>query len=445
MRRAVIPKARLQRILALAMPIIGGMVSQNILNLVDAAMVGRLGTAALGAVGLGGFVNFLASAIILGLGAGVQTIAARRMGEGKFEESAVPLTAGVMLSLFVGIPWTVGLYLLAPVLFRALADDPEVVRQGVPFLQMRVLGLVALSANMCFRGFWNAINRPGNYMRTLVVMHASNIAFNWVLIYGNLGFPKLGTQGAGLGTMLATVLGTGVYFALDFKEARRGGFLRKLPTRETLGALVRVALPAGVQQLFFAAGMTAFLWIVGKVGTDELAASNVLLNLVLVGVLPGLGFGLASASLVGQALGRREPQDARLWGWEVSRLALVAVALVALPGALMPELILRVFLTDAHVVELAAPTLRLVACLLGPDAAGFVLMQSLIGAGDARRVMAASTALQWGAFLPIAYVLGPLLGFGLFWIWAANMLYRLVQAGVFAALWRGEAWTRVRV
>lgn len=441
----MIPKDRLERILSLALPIIGGMVSQNILNLVDAAMVGRLGVAALGAVGLGGFVNFLASAIILGLGAGVQTIAARRIGEDRFGESAVPLTGGVLLSLAIGIPWTVALWFLAPMLFTALADDPEVVKHGVPFLQMRVLGLVALSANMCFRGFWNAINRPGNYMRTLVVMHASNIAFNWVLIYGNLGFPKLGTQGAGLGTTLATVLGTAVYFALDFKEARRGGFLRTMPTKETLASLFRVALPAGVQQLFFAAGMTAFMWIVGKVGTRELAASNVLLNLVLVGVLPGLGFGLASASLVGQALGRKDPTDARAWGWQVSRLALVTVALVAIPGAIAPELILGAFLDDPHTIDLAAPALRLVALLLGPDAAGLVLMQSLIGAGDARRIMMLSIVLQWCLFLPIAYVIGPVWGLGLFAIWAANMVYRLVQAAAFAWMWHGGAWSRVRI
>ncbi len=104
MASLVVPLERRRRILHLALPIIGGMVSQNVLNLVDAGMVGSFGDDALAAVGVGGFLNFLLTAFILGLSAGVQAMASRRVGEGRESESAVPLNGGLVIALTVAIP-----------------------------------------------------------------------------------------------------------------------------------------------------------------------------------------------------------------------------------------------------------------------------------------------------------------------------------------------------
>ncbi|MEM9188200.1 MAG: MATE family efflux transporter, partial [Myxococcota bacterium] len=302
---------RLKRILFLALPIIGGMVSQNILNLVDTGMVGALGDQALAAVGLGGIANFLATAFVLGMGAGVQAICARRVGEGKLNESAVPLNGGLLLAVSVSIPWAILLWFLVPFVFPYFIDDSAVVDQGIPYLQARVLAMTAMAMNVCFRGFWNATDRSWLYMSTLIVMHVTNIFLNWVLIYGNLGAPRLGAEGAGVASAIATWLGTVVYVGLAVHFARGQGFLARRPSGAVLRSILKLSIPNGIQQTFFAGGMFTFHLIVGQMGTAQLAASNVIVNLLLVGILPGIGFGLAGMSLVGQALGRGEPEDAR--------------------------------------------------------------------------------------------------------------------------------------
>ena len=108
---------RLRRILTLALPIIGGMISQNVLNLVDTAMVGTLGDAALAAVGLGGFVNFMFMALILGVSTGVQVMSARRKGQGLMDQTAVPLNAGLAMVLVTAPILTVILYSALPDLY----------------------------------------------------------------------------------------------------------------------------------------------------------------------------------------------------------------------------------------------------------------------------------------------------------------------------------------
>lgn len=441
----MLSRDRRRRILILALPILGGMASQNVLNLVDTAMVGVLGAPALAAVGMASFVNFMASAFVTGLSAGVQAMAARRKGEGRTDQVARPLNGGLLLAVVLAVPWSVVLAWQAGRLFGWLVDDPQVVQLGTPYLQARLLAMVALGANFAFRGYWNGVDLSTMYLRTIVTMHVANVALNWVLIFGHFGFPEMGVTGAGIGSAIATFLGAGLYVLRGFRHARDGGFMRSIPDRETMSGMLRLSIPAGLQQFFFASGMTAFFWIIGQVGTAELAASNVLVHLLLVAVLPGLGFGLASATLVGQALGRGEPEDARRWAWDVGKIAMVLVGLIALVGLVTPRTILSLFLHSPETLALATLPLQIIAATIAFDTLGMVLMHSLLGAGYNRPVMVVSIVLQWGLFLPVAYVVGPALGGGMLAVWVAQVGYRFLQTLAFVAMWRRGRWAEVTV
>ena len=421
------------------------MLSQNVLNLVDTAMVGTLGNAALAGVGLGGFANFLFSAFILGLSAGVQAMAARRVGQGRLTETAIPLNGGLLLALFIAVPWSATLITFAPEYFPLLASDAAVVEQGVPYLRARLFAMFAMGMNFAFRGYWNAVDKSILYMRTLISMHVVNIFLNWVLIFGNLGAPELGAAGAGVASAIATVFGTASYFLLGRGYARDAGFLRGLPNRETMSTNIRLAAPAGLQQFFFAAGMTVFLMLVARMGTPELAATKVIIDLILVGILPGIGFGLAAASLAGQALGRGNPGDAKQWGWDVTKMAVVVVGALSVPAVLVPEWILSGFIHEPSTLALAKDPLRLVAGFLFIDAVGMVLMNALMGVGDVKRVMLIATSFQWLIFLPLVYLLGPVMGLGLVTVFAVQVIYRGLQSLTFAFMWKGGRWQSIEL
>jgi putative MATE family efflux protein len=394
---------------------------------------------------MGSFVNFMAMAFVMGLSAGVQAIASRRFGEGKWSETAAPLNAGLLIALGFGIPWSVLLFFNADRIFPVLVDDPEVVKLGVPYLQARFAGIAAIGMNFCFRGFWNGISQSRRYLQTLVAMHILNIFLNWVLIFGHLGFPELGTTGAGLGTTIATYFGTVIYVVLALRHAAGSGFLNRIVDRASMLSMIRLSAPASLQSFFFAAGMTTLFWIIGQIGTRELAASNVLVQLLLVAILPGIGFGMAAASLVGQALGRGDAKDAVQWGWDVSRLAMVLVGTMALVGLVFPDLLLRIFLHDPETVALARGPLRLLGATMTIETLGTVLLNALLGAGSSTTVMAVSIGLQWGLFLPAAYVVGPVLGLGLTAVWIGQVVYRSLQAVVFAVIWRSGRWINTEV
>jgi putative MATE family efflux protein len=443
---SVLPgRARLRSIVSLSLPIMGGMMSQNLLNLADTAMVGRLGASDLAAVGMGGVATFLGFAFLLGLSPAVQAMAARRLGEGRENEVAHPLNAGLLTAALVGIPLGILLLLLAGRMFSVLSSDPAVLAAGVPYLKARVLSIAGVGINFSFRGYWNGVHRPSRYMITLTSMNMANILLNYVFIFGHWGAPAMGAAGAGLASSVATYFGTLMYLAMGLRLSRKQGFLSARPSRPVIGTLLRLASASGLQTAFYAAGATMLFWIAGQIGTAELAAANVIINLVLVGVLPAMGMGLAAASLVGKALGRGDADDAYRWGWEVSAIAGCALMV---PAGLMvwrPGLWLRLFTSAPDVLAVGHVPLQLSGLGLPIEAIALVLMHALNGAGDNARVMRWSVLCQWGLFLPAAYIVGPLLGGGLTAVWTAQLVYRFVAALAFSLLWIRGHWRSATV
>ena len=430
---------------SIALPIMGGMMSQNILNLVDIGMVGRLGDSALAATGIGSFSSYMAISFIIGLSAGVQALAARRLGEGRTSETAIPLNGGLILALVIGIPLCIILILFTPVAFTFLTDDPAVQELGIPYLQIRIASMMAVGMNFSFRGYWSAVHMTGVYLRTLLIMHAINIFLNWVLIFGNLGAPELGVFGAGLATTISLYIGTSVYFFFALRHARDKGFLHGMPSRSTLWQQFRLSLPASLQQLFFAAGLVALVWIVGQIGTAEVAAVNVLLTFHITAILPAFGIALAATTLVGNALGRGDAEDAAKWGWNCSMLTFIYGVILSILLIPLASPILAVFLTNPETRQLAHLPMILWAMMIAFDTMGMVLMNALIGAGDTRRSMWISLLWQWAFFLPLAFLVGPVFGFGLLGVWIVNGIYRVGQALNCAHQWKSRKWARVQI
>ena len=441
----MVSRERSSQIFQIALPIIGGMMSQNILNLVDAAMVGHLGSTPLAAVGLASFMNFVAASVFMGMAAGVQAMVARRVGEGRESVAANPLNGALVTIFIVAIPLTYILTHYSRPMMTMLNDNPEVVEHGVAYLDARLFGIMAVGMNFSFRGYLSAIKMTHFYFKTLLIMHSLNILLNYLLIFGKWGFPELGTEGAGLGTTLSMFGGTLLYFYLTVRYTTRFGFGLHLPHKETLIQVIRISLPSSAQQLFFALGFTILFWIVGQIGTAELAAANVLTTLTLVAILPSIAFGMSSATLVGQAMGRKDIDDAYQWAWDTSKIAAVGISLISLPMFFIPELLLGIFLHEPEVIQLAKVPLQLVGIAIIIDAVNLVLMSSLQGAGATKTTMVVGIVCQWLIFLPLAWVIGPYMGMGLTAIWLTQGGYRLFQTFWFASLWQKRRWAEIKL
>lgn len=419
------------------------MISQNILNLVDTAMVGTLGDASLAAVGIGGFFTFMAQSFFMGLSSGVQSIAARRWGENKIDELAKPLNGGILFVLMVGVPFASILFFHGDKLFAFLIHDPEVMKIGREYVTWRMPGIVAIGLNFSFRGYWNGVGRPSFYLRAILLMHIINIILNYLLIFGKFGFPALGAMGSAMGTTLALFSGSAYYFWQSIKYAKGNGFMSAFPSVKEFRQLLSVSIPSGLQIMFFSAGYTVEFWIIGLIGTSELAAANVLINIMLICILPGIALGIAAGSLVGQELGRGNPLEAKRWGWDVVKVGMVGLSLLGLPMVLFPKSILALFIHEPITLDLAVWPLILIGATIAIEALALVLINAQLGAGDSKRILFSTALLQWFFFLPLAFLIGPQMGFGLIGIWTCHIVYRLILAMIMIVMWQREKWANV--
>ncbi len=426
-----------KRILTLGLPIIGGMISQNVLNLVDMIMIGQLGTAALAGAGIGSFLFFMSFSGFQGIANGVQTMVARYIGESRNHLIAIPILFGFSLMIIFSILFTAIEYQITPFLISLFTHDKSVYSVGVDYFQFRILGLPFLSICLLVRGFWNGLSKPMRYLVVIIIVHVINISLNYCLIFGNLGFPELGAAGAGLASTISLVIGAFIYL-IDIRTSIQINYFKD-QTRdflfEQLKWLGTLAFPISIQQFIFATGVAVFYWILALLGTDAMAVGNVLVNIILVGILPGVGFGMATMTLVSESLGRRDFQLAWAWPFHALKVAGVIIGSLCLISIIFPRAILAPFIIDPALRETAVLPLQIDCFAVLFEVFALIFMNALNGADQTKTVAWISSICQWIFYLPLAYIVTVRLGFGLNGIWLTWALFQLLQMSIFGSIW----------
>lgn len=440
----VVEKPRLLRISNLALPIVAGALATNLMTFIDTLMVAQLGNPALGGVGIGGQLFFLLLASALGLAAGVQAMVARRVGEERLELTGKVLNAGIMLATFVGLVLIALGYLLVPVIFSVINNDPLVIKNGLTYLATRLPSLVFIGINVTFRSYWIGVSLAKWSMVSIITLSLANILFNYLLIFGNFGAPRMEVAGAGLGSTLAVFVGLLVNAVLAFKFATKNGFLRGLPGKEQIKTIVKVSYPESLRQTLFSVGVVLLYALIGQIGTKELAAFHVVISICLIAYMPHIGIGGAATTLVGEALGRKDLQDAKKWGWQVSNVGLVVLLSLGLAVAFTPKAILNLFIVDAGTLAIAVLPLQLAVFAHVLDGYGKVLGSALIGAGATKAAMQLTLLPQWLLLLPLIAI-SVFLGYGLNEAMGIFLASTAISALFFVYVWQREKWSSIEL
>lgn len=442
-RQAFFNMSRVKTVILLAAPILVTMLSQNLMGLIDIAMIGQFGDSAQAAIGIGATIFFLLMSLVMGVSAGVQTIVARRIGEGKSDKVAFLLNAGICLAVGITIIMVILGYLLLPLVFSIVNKDPDVVRQGGNYLRTLLPCGIFLGMSGAFAGYWAGVSRPQYNLYSIFIQLIFNIVFNYVLIFGKLGLPQMGIAGAGLGTTLASCIAIIVQFFFAFKFARSKGFLKALPAKSEIKTLYRLIIPTSVQQFFFSLGSMVFLFIVGLIGTQQLAVFTVIFNFVNILMLLAMGLGISATTFVGGAMGRRDFADAKQWGWEIALLGAMILLTIGWIGTIIPDTILRLFIADPSTIAIGIIPLRIILIGIWIECVGRVLALSLIGAGAAATVFKIKFANQWLLRLPLFWLVGVHLEYGLVGIFLTTLVMYLLQTGIYIKIWQDAKWADI--
>ena len=407
------------------------------------AFVGHLGATATAGVGAAGNFLFLMFPVWRSLAIGTVAIVSRRMGEGRAHEAADATRQSLMLGGSAGLAFGVFFYLAAEPLLRLLGADGEVLAIGVPFLQL--LGTANAAATVWLIG--TSAMRAAGDTRTPMVLSVASIFVSVVLAYLLIDVFQLGPMGSAYAQTTTWVLGMSAMLVILWRGVA-GLSIAGGPwhlTMTTIRRIFEISLPSAAESATFSFGILALSGLVFRLGTNEVAAHQIVGQIETFSFFPCIGFSVAASSLVGQSLGMRDSARAMSAGWAAAGMALVWSIFAGGMFALFPAVLLGLFTNTNAVVLAGAGALAVVG--LGQPAQGliFALGGSLRGAGDTRYPLIVSLVNWFLVRLPLSYALAFPLGMGLTGIWLGVTADYFVRAVLLALRFRSGAWARVRV
>jgi|TARA_B100000315_G_C14582103_1_gene591034 putative MATE family efflux protein len=460
-----------KNVLTLALPVIAGNISRVLMNMMDVAMVGRLGAEALAAVGMGGVLIWSVMSFSVAIRTGVQTVTARRYGEKKFDQCGKVLNSGILFALLAGGLFTIAGYTAAPVLIKFLIKDPVVIPMAIEYTRWSFLGAVFITLGYAYQGFYNGVERTKVHMQVSVVSNILNVYLNAGFIFGSgrlktmltesaLGdlslfynlwepfyFPAWGVKGAAIATLIASgwmVVHYSLYGLFREFRGKYHAFQRGTP-KNIINKVIKIALPQGLQEMGVTAVFILYFKIVAMIGTVEVAATEVAFAIMQSSFLPAIGFGLACATLVGKYLGEKNPDRAEVCIIESVRWSVIFMGSMGILFLFLPRYILPLFTNEPEVIKQGIVALRILGVVQFIDAFGLTLWFALSGAGNTKYPAVVEMIIAWGFFLPASFIMVTRFDSGLTGPWLCFALYILIYAA--AMVWKilkGD-WKKIKV
>ncbi|MCX7806347.1 MAG: MATE family efflux transporter [Planctomycetota bacterium] len=440
-------------ILRLAGPLILSTTGVMIMQYLDALFLAWYSKDALAAVVPAGMAGYMVKSVFIGAAGYTSTFVTQYIGAGRPDRVGAALWQGVYFSIASGL-LVASLAPLAGPFFDLVGHDPGVREQEAAFFRISCLGAPLIMLNAAVSGFWSGRGATLPLMAVQLLSLLLNSLLAWVLIFGRFGLPRMGISGAAVATVAAQGFSAALLLAgalLPRHIETYGTWRGRRIEPALMWRLIKFGMPNGVRFAVEMVAWTLFLFLVGRIGNAELAATNIAWRINGIAFFPLIGLSSAISIIVGRCQGRGDPVLAAKATWRGMVMSQAWMMLAAVMFVAIPERLISMFHDPesmtaeefARVSGMGAVCLRFVAayCLL--DGFNVVFTGALIGAGDTRWTLAAAAIMN----VPFALVLYALLaaGMGLYALWAAATAFVMFQAIVWFLRFRSGEWKTMRV
>lgn len=421
------------------------MVSQTVMWTVDSAMVGHVGKTELAAVGLGGLLVFTLNSFFVGLSYSLNTYVAQSFGAGRMDDCGRYLWQGLHLGFASGVMILVVRY-FNPHTINLLGPAPEVRDLCLDYADIRMLSGPFFIVHYYLSNFFRGIGDTRTPMKAVVTANATNIVLDYFLIFGHGPAPRLGVEGAAWATFVANLLSALLLGLVAFNASHRSRFGTHTHWRldaRALKELGRIGTPIGLHYALDIGSFLVFSAYVGRMGTEQLAANQIIIQVLALSFMPCHGFSVAATTLMGQYIGAGSYRLAKTSAYRTLTLGLLFTSSIAVIYIVFPGPLVRLFNDDPQVVWFGKRIILLAAAFQIFDGVQLIGSGALRGAGDTTVPMALALGGGWFVFLPLAFIFGTVLGRGIIGAWVGATVYVvLLGVAIFLRL-KTERWKRI--
>ena len=375
----------------IAYPILISLIMEQMIGMTDTAFLGRVGEVELGASAIAGVFYMVIFMVAFGFSIGTQILIARRNGEENYREIGQLFYHGIYFQVALAAVMFLLSYFLSPLILERIISSPAVCRAAEDYLHWRVFGAFFSFSAVIFRAFFLGTVQTRTLTLNSVVMVLSNVVFNYILIFGNCGFPAMGIAGAALGSSLAE--GVSLLFFILYTRRRvdvRKYGLDRIPRfcRDVLRRMLNVSLWTMIQNFFSLATWFLFFLYIEHLGERALAVTNIVRSASGLLFMVMMAFASTCGSLTSNLIGRGHASEVPHLIHQHIRLAYLFVMPLALLFVLCPQLILGIYTDMADLREAAIPSLWVMCASYLLIVPANVYFQSVSGTGNTRTALA---------------------------------------------------------
>lgn len=428
-------------VMSLALPVTVSSLLQRTEGIVAVFLVGGLGAVPIAAVGLGQLLAFISTTLVSGLSVGTNVIVAQLWGARRHRDAGEAARHFLLLSLATAILLGAAGMAGNHAAMRLLGAESGVIELALPYSTLIFLVIPFTVLLQVLSSILQGTGDTRTPMYAMMLVNLLHILIAYPLIYGRWGLPAMGVKGAAMAVGLAEA--TGVAYLM----MRCGRIFKPSPhwRLDLIRTLWDVGAPVSGERIVQQAGILIYTKLVLLYGTVTYAAHQVGLSIESLSFLPGYGFAIAAATMVGQSIGAGKYTRAKLENLEANRLAILIMAAMGVVFFFFPYALLRAFTTDDAVIELGTMFLKIVALLQIPLALTMVLAGSLRGAGDTRFIMSATLVGMWGVRVPMGLIVGLWLEWSVVYVWTAMIADWTVRMALLLWRYQSERWKAIRV
>lgn len=425
----------------LAAPVMVGMLGHTLVSFVDNIMVGQLGTAQLAAVSLGNSFLFIAMSLGIGFSTAITPLVAEADASGNFEKGKSAFKHGLFLCTVLGAFLFLMVFLGKPLMYY-MKQPEEVVKIAMPYLDLVAFSLIPLIIFQALKQFSDGMSLTKYPTYATILANVTNVIFNYILIFGKLGCPKLGIIGAAYGTLISRVIMLGfLWWLLQNKQKARAFVTQvKLFTLDgvMLKKIIGLGAPSALQMLFEVAIFTSAIWLSGVLGKNAQAANQIALNLGSMTFMVYMGLSVAAMVRVGNQKGLKNYVELRRIAFSLFLMCIILATafcvLFLVFNTQLPNLYLDVDdvtnkTDNLEVIALAAQLLIAAAIFQISDSVQVVVLGALRGLQDVKIPTLITFFSYWIVGFPLCYYLGKASNYGSFGIWI-GLLAGLTVASV---------------
>jgi MATE family multidrug resistance protein len=408
-QRAASIRAEIITLWRLSWPMLVGQLATVGMGVADVAMTGHVSAEELAAVSLGASVWSIVLVTVMGVMMAINTVVAHEIGAARYDQIPHSVRAALWKGLIVGLCGCL-VANLCTLLFDHIGLDGHVADRASLFLHVISVGMPAFACYRALYGYTTSINETRPIMIIALGGLAFNVLVNWLLVFGNLGFPRLGAVGCAVATATGMwlMLGAMVWWVRTASAYRATYPFGKWegPDWQEIGAMFRLGLPIGITYFAEVSAFGAISLLVARFGVVQVSAHQIALNFVSLVFMVPLSFGIALLTRVGQALGEGNPVRARFVGW-------VGVAMSVAFGVLSAAFIMlfrwdiaRAYTSDGAVQAMCVQLLLFAALFQLSDSTQVAVASAIRGYKVTRGPMVIQLLAFWGVSLPVGCVLG---------------------------------------